>query len=123
MIEVKNMGITAEARLRSLKTSFTKLQRVVAVIRGKKVSEALKQLTFCRTKVAVPIKNLLKSAMANAENNKGMDLDRLFIYRIDTGRSFFIRRFMARAKGRGNRIFKPFCQVRIILAESIIKGK
>jgi large subunit ribosomal protein L22 len=55
--------------------------------------------------------------MANAENNFGMDIDNLYIYRIDTGKALVMKRFHARGRGRGTRILKPFSNIRIILTE------
>ena len=55
--------------------------------------------------------------MANAENNQGMDIDNLIVHRIDVGKSFVMKRFRPRAKGRGCRILKPFSNIRIVLTE------
>ncbi|MDR2778430.1 MAG: 50S ribosomal protein L22 [Rickettsiales bacterium] len=108
----------AQAYLKNLRASPTKLDRIVRSIRGLPVGKAMTQLSFCNLKLASPIKNLLKSAIANAENNNGMDMDKLIIDRIDTGKAFTLRRFRARAKGRGARILKPFCHLRIVLTEA-----
>lgn len=107
----------AQAYLRNLRVSPIKLNKLVRAIVKMPVNEAMKQLTFCNLKSAKPLKDLLKSAMSNAENNHGMDIDKLVICRIDTGKSFVMKRFMARAKGRGARILKPFSHVRIVLTE------
>lgn len=108
----------AEASLKSLKTNQLKLSKVTRMIAGLPVEQAMKQLEFCNLAVARPVKKLLKSAMTNAENNHGMDMDRLVIHRIDTGKAFVMKRFRARARGRGNRILKPFSKIRIILTET-----
>ena len=108
----------ANAYLSNLKTSPLKLSRITKTIRGMPVEEAMKQLTFCNLRSARSVKNLLKSAMTNAENNHGMDIDKLFIYRIDVGKAFVMKRFAARARGRGTRILKPFCNIRIVLTEA-----
>ena len=97
----------AQAYLKSLRVSPIKLGKVTRAIAGLPVDKAMMQLTFCN----------LKSAMTNAENNHGMDIDKLVIHRIDTGKAFVMRRFRARAKGRGTRIEKPFSHVRIVLTE------
>ena len=107
----------AEASLKALKISPLKLQKITRAISGMPVAEAMKNLTFCNLRIAKDIKMLLKSAMANAENNFGMDIDNLYIFRVDTGKAFVMKRFQARARGRGTRILKPFCNIRIILTE------
>ncbi|MDR3078641.1 MAG: 50S ribosomal protein L22 [Rickettsiales bacterium] len=107
----------AEAYLGNLRGGMTKLNRLVGSIRGLPVGKAMVQLDFCRVRLASPLRKLLRSAIANAENNHGMDMDRLMIHRIDTGKAFALRRSRPRAKGRGSRVMKPFSHVRIILTE------
>lgn len=108
---------SAEASLKALRISPLKLRKITSAITGMPVEEAMKSLTFCNMRIAKNVKDLLKSAMANAENNHGMDIDNLFIFKIDTGKSFVMKRFRARARGRGTRILKPFSNIRIILTE------
>jgi large subunit ribosomal protein L22 len=108
----------AQAYLKNLRASQTKLDRIVRSIRGLPVGKAMLQLSFCNLGPAPAVKKLLRSAITNAENNHGMDMDKLTINRIDTGKAFTLRRLRARAKGRGARILKPFCHLRIILAEA-----
>ena len=108
----------ASAYLSNLKTSPLKLRKITGAIRGMPIGEAMKQLTFSNLRAAKAVKTLLKSAMTNAENNHGMDIDKLYIYRIDMGKAFVMKRFAARARGRGTRILKPFCNLRIVLTES-----
>ncbi|MDR1495194.1 MAG: 50S ribosomal protein L22, partial [Rickettsiales bacterium] len=105
----------AEAYLKNLRGGMTKLGRLVGSIRGLPVGKAMTQLSFCNLRLAAPLRKLLKSAIANAENNHGMDMDKLTICQIDTGKAFTMRRSRARAKGRGSKILKPFSHVRIIL--------
>ena len=107
----------AQAYLKNLRVSPTKLMKVTRAINGMPVAKAMTQLTFCNLKSAKALKDLLKSAMTNAENNHGMDIDKLVIARIDTGKSFVMKRFRARARGRGTRINKPFSHVRIVVTE------
>jgi large subunit ribosomal protein L22 len=107
----------AQAHLSNLRGGMTKLGRIVGSIRGLPVGEAMTQLSFCKVRLALPLKKLLKSAIANAENNHGMDMDKLVIHQIDTGKAFTLNRSRARAKGRGSRIQKPLSHVRIILTE------
>lgn len=108
---------TAEAHLKSVKISPIKLGALTRTITGMPVNKAVMALTFSNKSIAVPLNKLLKSAMANAENNHGLDIDSLFIHRIDIGKSMVLKRFMPRAKGRGCRILKRFCNIRIILME------
>ena len=107
----------ATAYLKALRVSPLKLRRVTRVVTGMSVEKALMNLTFCKIRVAKDVKELLKSAMANAENNQGMDIDNLIIHRIDVGKSFVMKRFRPRAKGRGCKILKPFSNIRIVLTE------
>ncbi|MDR1425574.1 MAG: 50S ribosomal protein L22 [Rickettsiales bacterium] len=107
----------AQAYLKNLRGGMTKLGKLTKSIQGLPVGKAMTQLSFCNLRLASPIKNLLKSAITNAENNHGMDMDKLVIHRMDMGRAFTMKRSRARAKGRGSRIHKPFCHLRIILAE------
>ncbi|MDR2077346.1 MAG: 50S ribosomal protein L22 [Rickettsiales bacterium] len=108
----------AQAYLRNIRASQTKLDRIVRSIRNLPVKKAAMQLSFCNLGPAPAIEKLLKSAVANAENNHGMDMDKLIIHRIDTGKAFTLRRSRARARGRGARILKPFCHLRIVLTEA-----
>ena len=121
MVKKDNKNISnekrADAYLRSVKVSPIKLSALTRAIKGLPVSKAVMFLTFSRKSVAPIINKLLKSAMANAENNFGLDIDNLFIDRVEVGKSMVMKRFKARAKGRGNRILKPFSNVRIILIE------
>ena len=108
---------TAEAHLRSVRISPIKLSAVTRSIAGMPVNKAVMALTFSNKAVAGIVNKLLKSAMANAENNHGLDIDNLFIDRIDVGKAMVMKRFRARAKGRGMRILKPFSNLRIVLIE------
>ncbi|MDR2760300.1 MAG: 50S ribosomal protein L22 [Rickettsiales bacterium] len=107
----------AIAYLKALRVSPIKLSKLTRVLTGLSVSKAMARLSFCNLKTAPALKNLLKSAMTNAENNHGLDIDKLVVHRIDTGKAFAVKRFMARARGRGARISKPSSHVRIILTE------
>ncbi len=108
---------TAVASLRALKISPLKLRKITSGISGLHVQEAMKMLTFCNMRAAKNVKELVKSAMANAENNHGMDIDNLYIHEIYTGKAFVMKRFRARARGRGTRILKPFSNIKIVLIE------
>ena len=107
----------ASAKVKNIKTSVQKLGLVTNAIQGMKVSEALLQLRFMKKKVAINVKSCLESAIANAENNHELDIDNLIIDRVNIGKSFVMKRFRARARGRGARIFKPFSNMEIIVKE------
>lgn len=108
---------TASAKLKAIKGSPQKLNLIADLIRNKNAEEALVVLQFCRRRKALEILELLKSAIANAENNFSMDIDNLYIKEVRVGKSFTMRRFRARARGRGARILKPFSSVELIVSE------
>ncbi|MCD6035948.1 MAG: ribosomal protein [Rickettsiales bacterium] len=108
---------SAEARGNVLRTSPRKLNLVAGLIRGMGVGEALVQLTFCKRRISGELKKVLQSAIANAENNHNLDVDALYVKEVSVGKAFTIKRFHARARGRGAKILKPFSKVRIIVAE------
>ena len=99
------------ATLRGVRLSVDKGRLVADLIRGKKVDAALNILQFTQKKAAVIIKKVLESAIANAEPNDGADIDELTITSIFVEQGASLRRFTARAKGRGNQIRKPTCHV------------
>lgn len=101
----------------SLRTSPRKLGLVVGAIRGKKVSEALTFLAFDKKRVAKDVTKVLMSAVANAENNHGLDIDRLVVTQALVGKAVTMKRMHARAKGRGSRILKPFSRLSICVRE------
>lgn len=107
----------AKATLRSLRCSPQKVGLVAGLIRGLSVDVALKQLSFSRKAVAADVKKLLQSAIANAENNHNLDIDRLFVKEVTVGRGIVMKRFQARARGRAFRIQKPFSNISITLEE------
>lgn len=113
----EEMKKTAEAKLKSVRISPIKLSALTRSIAGMPVEKAVMALTFSKKAVAEQLNKLLKSAMANAENNHGLDIDNLVIHRIEVGKSMVLKRMKPRAKGRGNRINKPFSNVRIVLIE------
>ena len=99
------------ATLRGVRLSVDKGRLVADLIRGKKVDQALNILQLTQKKAAVIIKKVLESAIANAEHNDGADIDELKITSIFVEQGASLRRFTARAKGRGNQIRKPTCHV------------
>ena len=100
-----------KATLRSARLSAQKGRLVADLIRGKKVDQALNILTFSPKKGAVLIKKVLESAIANAEQNDGADIDELTVKTIYVEKGAVLRRFTARAKGRGDRISKQTCHI------------
>jgi large subunit ribosomal protein L22 len=107
----------AQAIGRSMRTSPRKLNLVAQSIRGKKVEHALNELTFSPKRVAREVKKVLQSAIANAENNHDLDVDDLVVSEASVGKNLVLKRFHARARGRGARIEKPFSQVTIVVQQ------
>ncbi|HUC63542.1 MAG TPA: 50S ribosomal protein L22 [Alphaproteobacteria bacterium] len=107
----------AMAYAASIRTSPRKLNLVAQSIRGLEAEKALAELTFSRRRVAGEVKKVLAAAIANAENNHQLDVDRLYVAEATVGRGLVMRRFHARARGRGARIVKPFSNLRIIVRE------
>lgn len=107
----------AKAVAKSIRISPQKLNLVAGMIRGMDVSTAIAQLTFSKKAVAKDVKKLLQSAIANAENNHNLDVDRLYVSEAIVGKSLVMKRFRARARGRGVRILKPFSNLSITVKE------
>jgi len=107
----------AKAIGRSVRTSQYKLNRVVESIRGKRVEQALAELTFSPKRIAGEVIKVLRSAIANAENNQNLDVDDLVVSQAWTGKNLILKRFHARARGRGARIEKPFSELTIVVRE------
>ena len=109
----------SEARsvVRNLRVSPQKLNLVATMIRGLNVNKAIAALSFSRRRIADDVKKALQSAIANAENNHSLDVDRLFVKEAHVGKGLVMKRFRARAKGRGARILKPFSHLTIIVGE------
>jgi len=94
-----------------------KLNLVAQLIRGKKVAIALADLEFSRKRIAGSVKKTLESAIANAENNHELDVDDLVVAEAHVGKGLVMKRFHARARGRGARIEKPFSHLTIVVRE------
>jgi len=105
------------ASLRGARLSAQKGRLVADLIRGKPVDQAINILAYTPKKGAVLIRKLLESAIANAEHNDGADIDTLKVKSITVGRGMFLKRFQARAKGRGNRILKHTCHIYITVGD------
>ena len=103
----------ASARLRYMKGSAQKVRLVADLVRGKKVDQAINILNFTQKRAAGIIKKALESAIANAEHNDGADIDELKVKSIYVEQGATLKRFSARAKGRGNRISKPTAHIYI----------
>ncbi|MFP5397195.1 MAG: 50S ribosomal protein L22 [Gammaproteobacteria bacterium] len=99
------------AVLRGVRLSVDKGRLVADLIRGKKVDQALDILNFTQKKAALIVRKVLESAIANAEHNDGADIDELKVTSIYVEQGTTLKRFAARAKGRGNRISKPTCHI------------
>lgn len=108
---------SAFASARAIRTSPRKANLVLGLIRGCHVADALDRLTTCRKRVANEIAKVLESAISNAENNHNLDVDSLFVSEAIVGKAFIMKRFHARARGRGMRIIKPYSNVKIQLTE------
>ncbi len=101
----------------TIRGSAQKLNLVAALIRGRKVSDALNILTFSKRGMAVDARKVLASAIANAENNHNLDVDALVVAEASVGKSISMKRFATRARGRSARIVKPFSRLRIVVRE------
>ena len=107
----------AKAVARMLRVSPQKLNLVAQLIRGKKVSTALADLTFSQKRIAGDVKKCLESAIANAENNHDLDVDELVVAEAHVGKALVIKRFHARGRGRMGRILKPFANLTIVVRQ------
>ncbi len=100
-----------------LRTSPRKLNLVAAMIRGMKAEKAVIALEFSRRRIAAAVKKTLESAIANAENNHNLDVDRLYVAEASVGKHLVMKRFRPRARGRVGRIQKPLSRLRIVVRE------
>ena len=100
-----------------IRGSAQKLNLVAGLIRGKKAGDAMNILQFSPKAMAVDVRKVLASAIANAENNHNLDVDSLVVAEASVGKSLSMKRFMTRARGRSSRIVKPFSRVRIVVRE------
>jgi large subunit ribosomal protein L22 len=107
----------AQAILRNVRVSPRKLNLVAGLIRNRSAQDAVATLTFSKRRIAQQVRKALESAIANAENNHQLDVDRLVVTHADVGRSAVMRRFHARGRGRAARVEKWFSHLRIVVAE------
>ena len=107
----------AYAKAKSIRTSGQKLNLVAKSIRGCNIKVAIDQLTFSKKRISKEVLKVLNSAIANAENNFGLDIDKLVVAEAYVGKSIVMKRMRARARGRAARILKPFSKLTILLKE------
>lgn len=108
----------AKAMVRNLRISPQKLNLVAGLIRGKPVVQALADLEFSRKRIAIDVRKCVMSAVANAENNHGLDVDELVVAEAFVGKNLVMKRFHARGRGRSAGIMKPFSQITVIVREA-----
>ncbi|MGD9784012.1 MAG: 50S ribosomal protein L22 [Hyphomicrobiaceae bacterium] len=107
----------AKAVARNLRVSPQKLNLVAGLIRGKKVDQALADLEFSRKRIAQDVRKCVMSAVANAENNHGLDVNELVVAEAYVGKNLVIKRFHARGRGRAASVMKPFAQITVVVRE------
>lgn len=113
----RRLETEALAKARFIKGSERKLNLLAQLIRGKAVSSALIDLEFSRKRMSGEVKKVLESAIANAENNHNLDVDRLFVREATVGRTMTLKRFHARGRGKSAGVEKPFSNITIIVGE------
>ena len=107
----------AQCVVRNIRISPQKLNVVAGLIRNMPASQAVATLTFSKRRIAQQVRKTLESAIANAENNHQLDVDRLVVARAEVGRSIVMKRFHARGRGKATRIEKWFSHLKIVVAE------
>ena len=117
-MSIKNIST---ARDNTIRTSQLKLANIARLIVNQRVNKAVEQLKFSNKRVSQNVLKVLNSAIANAENNKQLDIDNLYVKEAYVGKSLSMKRFRPRAKGRASSILKPFSKLTIILEERINK--
>lgn len=100
-----------------LRTSPRKLNLVAGMIRGKSAERALSDLTFSKRRISQEVKKVLQAAIANAENNHHLDVDRLYVAEASVGKAFMMKRFRPRARGRAGKLLKPWSRLRVVVRE------
>ena len=107
----------AVAKDNSIRVSPLKLGNITRLIVNLKASKAINQLKFSQKRISMHVLKVLNAAIANAENNKQLDIDNLFVREAYVGKSLSMKRFRPRAKGRASSIVKPFSKLTIVLEE------
>ena len=117
----------AIAKDNTIRVSTLKLGNIARLIVNLKVNKAINQLKFSQKRISLIVLKVLNAAIANAENNKQLDIDNLFVKEAFVGKSLSMKRFRPRAKGRASTIIKPFSKLTIVLEErknsKSLKGK
>ena len=114
---IKKDNDSAKVYLKSMKVSPKKLNIIISPIRGLIVEKALNYLSFSQKRISYQIKKALQSAIANAENNHQLDVDKLYVHEASVGKGLVMKRIRPRAKGRAARILKHFSNLTIKLKE------
>ncbi len=107
----------AMARVRNIRVSPQKLNLVASTIRGMDCEKALAELQFNARRISGDVRKALQTAIANAENNHQLDVDRLYVSEITVGKAIVMKRWRARARGRVGKIMKPFSHLRVVVRE------
>ena len=107
----------AMAKAKMLRTSPQKLNLVAGLIRGKKVEKAISELVFSKKRISQDVLKCLQSAIANAENNHGLDVDTLVVAEAYCGKNLVMKRGRPRARGRFGKIMKPFSEITILVRQ------
>ena len=107
----------AQAVTRNIRVSPRKLNLAAGLIRGRAASDAVAVLTFSKRRISDTVKKTLESAIANAENNHSLDVDKLVVARVEVVRSIVMKRFQARGRGKAARVEKWFSHLKIVVAE------
>ena len=115
--------LTAFAKDNTIRVSSLKLANVARSIVNLKASKAVNQLKFSQKRISINVLKVLNAAIANAENNKQLDIDNLFVKEAYVGKSLTMKRFRPRAKGRASSIHKPFSKLTIVVEEKKMKEK
>ena len=118
-VTLRDISLRQGISLVYLEQLFLKLKKnkIVKSIRGKNVGDALSYLEFSKKRISNEAKKILESAIANAENNHNLDIDKLYVDEAYVGKNLVMKRFRPRARGRTGKILKPFSQLTIILRE------
>jgi large subunit ribosomal protein L22 len=119
----KQAANESRAVLRMYRSSPQKLNLLAQQIRGLPVERALAELQFSPKRPAKDVRKLLQSAIANAENNHGLDIDSLVVAEAHVGKNMVMKRIRARARGRAARVLKPFAQVTIVLRDTSMEAE
>ena len=114
---------TSKAIGKMIRISPYKLNLEAKSIRGKKVDDALSYLEFSKKRISNTVRDILESAIANAENNHALDIDKLYVDEAFVGKNMVMKRWRARARGRAAKILKPFSQLTIVLKEQTNEEK